>query len=150
MQVTTEEELRAVVLACLYLAYSYMGNEISYPLKPFLVEATPATASSEAVPDGRSTTMPANTSTTPVAGCSHHHLTVGGHQQQIGQQQQQHSARSAWSSSSSSSSSSSEGRRRFWARCIRMINENSSRMLRMNKDPRFFTEVFRDLKAYST
>ena len=29
---------QAVVLACLYLSYSYMGNEISYPLKPFLVE----------------------------------------------------------------------------------------------------------------
>ncbi|GAB6022840.1 Cyclin-dependent kinase 5 regulatory subunit [Chamberlinius hualienensis] len=33
-----EHDLQAVVLTCLYLAYSYMGNEISYPLKPFLVE----------------------------------------------------------------------------------------------------------------
>lgn len=33
-----EQELQAVVLTCLYLSYSYMGNEISYPLKPFLVE----------------------------------------------------------------------------------------------------------------
>lgn len=31
-------ELQASVLTCLYLSYSYMGNEISYPLKPFLVE----------------------------------------------------------------------------------------------------------------
>ncbi|XP_043854093.1 LOW QUALITY PROTEIN: cyclin-dependent kinase 5 activator 2 [Dromiciops gliroides] len=31
-------ELQAAFLTCLYLAYSYMGNEISYPLKPFLVE----------------------------------------------------------------------------------------------------------------
>ena len=36
--VTSEHELQAVVLTCLYLSYSYMGNEISYPLKPFLVE----------------------------------------------------------------------------------------------------------------
>lgn len=36
--VETEHELQAVVLTCLYLSYSYMGNEISYPLKPFLVE----------------------------------------------------------------------------------------------------------------
>ncbi|XP_076046981.1 cdk5 activator-like protein [Oratosquilla oratoria] len=35
---TSEHELQAVVLTCLYLSYSYMGNEISYPLKPFLVE----------------------------------------------------------------------------------------------------------------
>merc|ERR1712226_447433 len=33
-----EQELQAIVLTCLYLSYSYMGNEISYPLKPFLVE----------------------------------------------------------------------------------------------------------------
>uniref|UniRef100_A0A182NT66 Cyclin-dependent kinase 5 activator n=1 Tax=Anopheles dirus TaxID=7168 RepID=A0A182NT66_9DIPT len=35
---TKEAELQAAVLTCLYLSYSYMGNEISYPLKPFLVE----------------------------------------------------------------------------------------------------------------
>ena len=34
----SEHELQALVLTCLYLSYSYMGNEISYPLKPFLVE----------------------------------------------------------------------------------------------------------------
>ena len=34
--VESERELQGVVLTCLYLAYSYMGNEISYPLKPFL------------------------------------------------------------------------------------------------------------------
>lgn len=33
-----EQELQASVLTCLYLSYSYQGNEISYPLKPFLVE----------------------------------------------------------------------------------------------------------------
>lgn len=33
-----ELELQAKVLTCLYLSYSYMGNEISYPLKPFLVD----------------------------------------------------------------------------------------------------------------
>ena len=32
--------LHALVLTCLYLAYSYMGNEISYPLKPFLVSSS--------------------------------------------------------------------------------------------------------------
>ncbi|ODN05916.1 Cyclin-dependent kinase 5 activator 1 [Orchesella cincta] len=33
-----ERDLHSYVLTCLYLSYSYMGNEISYPLKPFLVE----------------------------------------------------------------------------------------------------------------
>ncbi|XP_062585461.1 cyclin-dependent kinase 5 activator 1-like [Saccostrea cucullata] len=36
--IVTEQDLQATVLTCLYLSYSYMGNEISYPLKPFLVE----------------------------------------------------------------------------------------------------------------
>lgn len=36
--VSSERELQAVVLTCLYLSYAYMGNEISYPLKPFLVD----------------------------------------------------------------------------------------------------------------
>lgn len=33
-------EVRTTVLTCLYLSYSYMGNEISYPLRPFLVESS--------------------------------------------------------------------------------------------------------------
>lgn len=37
--VESEHELQAVVLTCLYLSYAYMGNEISYPLKPFLVDS---------------------------------------------------------------------------------------------------------------
>lgn len=37
-EIASEYELQATFLTCLYLAYSYMGNEISYPLKPFLVE----------------------------------------------------------------------------------------------------------------
>lgn len=37
---STEQELHATFLTCLYLAYSYLGNEISYPTKPFLVESS--------------------------------------------------------------------------------------------------------------
>ncbi|XP_043931151.1 cyclin-dependent kinase 5 activator 1-like [Protopterus annectens] len=37
-EIKSESELQAAFLTSLYLAYSYMGNEISYPLKPFLVE----------------------------------------------------------------------------------------------------------------
>uniref|UniRef100_A0A915PSW3 Cyclin-dependent kinase 5 activator n=1 Tax=Setaria digitata TaxID=48799 RepID=A0A915PSW3_9BILA len=36
--IQTVEELQSIVLTCLYISYSYMGNEISYPLKPFLIE----------------------------------------------------------------------------------------------------------------
>jgi len=31
--IITTGELQAIVMACLYVAFSYAGNEISYPLK---------------------------------------------------------------------------------------------------------------------
>ncbi|XP_061616527.1 cyclin-dependent kinase 5 activator 1 [Phyllopteryx taeniolatus] len=76
--VASEHELQAILLTCLYLSYSYMGNEISYPLKPFLVEA---------------------------------------------------------------------GKEAFWDRCLAIINATSSKMLRINADPHFFTQVFAELKS---
>uniref|UniRef100_A0A5S6Q4T9 Cyclin-dependent kinase 5 activator n=1 Tax=Trichuris muris TaxID=70415 RepID=A0A5S6Q4T9_TRIMR len=36
---SSESELQRIVLTCFYLSYAYMGNEISYPLKPFLIDA---------------------------------------------------------------------------------------------------------------
>ncbi|ESO97041.1 hypothetical protein LOTGIDRAFT_143561 [Lottia gigantea] len=78
--IVNETELQATVLTCLYLSYSYMGNEISYPLKPFLVE---------------------------------------------------------------------EDKDRFWDRTIVIVNKLSPSMLRINRDPSFFTEVFSELKSYS-
>ncbi|KAG5842944.1 hypothetical protein ANANG_G00183130 [Anguilla anguilla] len=76
--VASERELQATLLTCLYLSYSYMGNEISYPLKPFLVEP---------------------------------------------------------------------GKEAFWDRCLRIIDATSAKMLRINADPHFFTQVFAELKG---
>ncbi|CDQ90898.1 unnamed protein product [Oncorhynchus mykiss] len=79
-RVANEHELQAVLLTCLYLSYSYMGNEISYPLKPFLVESSKET---------------------------------------------------------------------FWDRCLSIINLMSAKMLQINSDPHYFTQVFADLKNES-
>ncbi|CAG5120496.1 unnamed protein product [Candidula unifasciata] len=79
-EILHEQDLQAYVLTCLYLSYSYMGNEISYPLKPFLVE---------------------------------------------------------------------ENKDRFWDRCLQIVNKHSSNMLRLNRDPGFFTDIFSELKSYS-
>ncbi|XP_078501237.1 cyclin-dependent kinase 5 activator 1 [Lissotriton helveticus] len=80
-EVATEHELQAVLLTCLYLSYSYMGNEISYPLKPFLVE-----------------------------NC----------------------------------------KEAFWDRCLSVINLMSPKMLQLNSDAHYFTQVFADLKGESS
>ncbi|KAM8825515.1 cyclin-dependent kinase 5 activator 1-like [Synchiropus picturatus] len=79
-EVASERELQASLLTCLYLSYSYMGNEISYPLKPFLVEAE---------------------------------------------------------------------KDAFWDRCLEIIDRMSAKMLQINTDPHFFTQVFADLKNES-
>ncbi|XP_078407527.1 cyclin-dependent kinase 5 activator 1-like [Cetorhinus maximus] len=79
-EIGSDFELQATFLTCLYLAYSYMGNEISYPLKPFLVEAN---------------------------------------------------------------------KEIFWDRCLTIIGQMSAKMLQINSDPHYFTEVFQDLKNES-
>ncbi|XP_077978630.1 cyclin-dependent kinase 5 activator 1-like [Glandiceps talaboti] len=80
-KISSESDLQAVVLTCLYLSYSYMGNEISYPLKPFLVE---------------------------------------------------------------------DDKDRFWDRCLKIINDCSANMLRINKESTYFSDVFAELKSYSS
>ncbi|XP_032090675.1 cyclin-dependent kinase 5 activator 1 [Thamnophis elegans] len=80
-EVATDHDLQAVLLTCLYLSYSYMGNEISYPLKPFLVESC---------------------------------------------------------------------KEAFWDRCLSIINLMSPKMLQINADPHYFTQVFADLKNESS
>ncbi|KAJ7391801.1 Cyclin-dependent kinase 5 activator 1 [Desmophyllum pertusum] len=37
-KIPNSAQLRAEILTCLYMAYTYNGPEISYPLKPFLVD----------------------------------------------------------------------------------------------------------------
>ncbi|NWU14493.1 CD5R1 kinase, partial [Cephalopterus ornatus] len=68
------------VISAEYLSYSYMGNEISYPLKPFLVESC---------------------------------------------------------------------KEAFWDRCLSIIDLMSPKMLQVNADPHYFTQVFADLKKES-
>jgi cyclin-dependent kinase 5 activator 1 len=80
IELRTIYDLQCNIMACLYLAFSYMGNEISYPLKPFLVEVN---------------------------------------------------------------------RDLFWQRTIMLMSKLSGNMLRINQDPKFFTELFYELKSYS-
>ncbi|ROL52353.1 Cyclin-dependent kinase 5 activator 1 [Anabarilius grahami] len=75
--VDNPRELHGTFLTCLYLAYSYIGNEISYPLKPFMVDTNADV---------------------------------------------------------------------FWERSLDVIDKLSGKMLQINMDPHFFTEVFQDLK----
>ncbi|KAF6723375.1 Cyclin-dependent kinase 5 activator 2 [Oryzias melastigma] len=75
--VESAAQLQGAFHTCLYLSYSYMGNEISYPLKPFMNDANKDV---------------------------------------------------------------------FWETSLRIIDRMSAKMLQLNADPHFFTEVFQDLK----
>ncbi|XP_065104991.1 cyclin-dependent kinase 5 activator 2b [Paramisgurnus dabryanus] len=75
--IDNQRELQRTFLTCLYLAYSYIGSEISYPIKPFMVETD---------------------------------IDV------------------------------------FFERSLDVINKLSGKMLQINVDAQFFTEVFQDLK----
>ncbi|XP_071231931.1 cyclin-dependent kinase 5 activator 1-like [Salvelinus alpinus] len=79
-EVATLHEMHAVLLTCFYTTCSYMGNEIAYPLKPFLVDTCGQT---------------------------------------------------------------------FWIRCMSITKLMSDKMLQMNTDPNFFSQVFADLKNES-
>lgn len=37
--ISSPDELQGLFLTCLYLTYSYLGTEISYPLQPFIIDA---------------------------------------------------------------------------------------------------------------
>lgn len=73
-------ELHSIVLTCLYLAFSYMGHEITYPLKPFVTEH--------------------------------------------------------------------ETRAIFWQRVVLIMRHLSAKMLAINRNPKFFTECFAELKKF--
>lgn len=100
---TKESDLQASVLTCLYLSYSYMGNEISYPLKPFLVE------------DSKEKFWDRLVSQLFFSGM----IAIIIH----------------YSENGSSN------------RCLIIVNRLSNKMLRINAEPGFFTEVFTELKA---
>lgn len=78
-KIPNQAQLRAEILTCLYMAYTYNGPEISYPLKPFLIDGD---------------------------------------------------------------------RRAFWDRCMYITNNLSQKMLLMNREPQFFSELLVELKNY--
>ncbi|KAK4470080.1 hypothetical protein MN116_006544 [Schistosoma mekongi] len=120
--IQTERELHTIIMACLYLAYSYTGNEISYPLKPFLIaEANQFVAHSE----GGNKKLLSN---------AFHALTSSSTITNI--------------ENCLKSKVIDEIRNRFWQYVIRIVNEKSTEMLRINAEPILFAQMFKELTSY--
>ncbi|CAH8852667.1 unnamed protein product [Trichobilharzia szidati] len=129
----TERELHTIIMACLYLAYSYIGNEISYPLRPFLIaEANQLISHSDS-----------NTKKSLLNTTTEHAITSG-------------SGTGAGATTGTNIESClkskviDEVRNRFWQYVIRVVNEKSSDMLRINADPMLFTQMFKELTSYES
>uniref|UniRef100_A0A3Q0KQ28 Putative cyclin-dependent kinase 5 activator n=1 Tax=Schistosoma mansoni TaxID=6183 RepID=A0A3Q0KQ28_SCHMA len=129
----TERELHTIIMACLYLAYSYAGNEISYPLRPFLIaEANQFVAHSEGGNKKLlSSTMHMFTSSSSSSATSSTIITT-----------------TTGIESCLKSKVIDEVRNRFWQYVIRIVNEKSSEMLRINAEPVLFTQMFKELTLY--
>ncbi|CAH8527421.1 unnamed protein product [Schistosoma turkestanicum] len=124
--IQSERELHTLIMACLYLAYSYIGNEISYPLRPFLIAETNQLIAHSNVTSKKlflsntsshSVTTSTTTTITSVEQCLKSKII-------------------------------DEVRNRFWQYVIRIVNEKSSEMLRINAEPILFTQMFKELTSY--
>lgn len=50
----------------------------------------------------------------------------------------------------SHSGSGGPGKKRFWNRCLTIVERSSGEMLRLNREPAYFAELFRELKTYAS
>lgn len=122
-EIRTDSELHTIIMACLYVAYSYIGNEISYPLRPFLIAETNQWMNQNKHARSIKNGFIGSRSR---LGFGYHHGLI----------------------QSVDGSLTDEIRNRFWQYVMQIINEKSTDMLRINADPMLFTKMLRELKSY--
>jgi hypothetical protein len=157
-KIETARDLKALLLVCLYLAYTYMGNEISYPLKPFLIaggkedDVSPLTAkiienfnsqdSGVCCKDGTNTVLENSHADADADPPAKGKIGVeGGDPPGVRSEGGEKRSRAQVVGRAS--------RRLFWERCLELVGRMSGQMLRLNSDPLFFVEVLKDLRTYS-
>jgi hypothetical protein len=131
MTFDTVDDLRVLIIACLYVSYAYVGSEISYPLKPFLFGIN------------RRTRL----------------IDDEGYRDEFDDDEDDDDYDFAYDDDISYSdddayddglddSFAAEWRHRFWNHCLATIERSSSSLLRLNNDSEFFIDVFDDLLAF--
>jgi Cyclin-dependent kinase 5 activator protein len=125
------DDLRILIIACLYVSYAYVGSEISYPLKPFLFGIN------------RRTRL----------------IDDEGYRDELDDDEDDDDYEFPYDDDISYSDDDAydcgfddsiavEWRHRFWNHCLATIERSSSSLLRLNSDSEFFTDVFDDLMAF--
>jgi len=134
------DELRTLVHVCLYLSYTYVGSEISYPLRPFIRgccgvgRATQNYGQDDEVDDADDDDDDDDDDVVINHACPG---TETGR---------------SWSSVASSRGSdddvSDDCRQRFWTCCVSVVDRCSRLMLRLNADSELYARVYRQLTSY--
>jgi len=134
------DELRTLVYVCLYLSYTYIGSEISYPLRPFLLGCCSVSRPISATQnDDKNDDVDDDVDDDDDEDVVINHPCPGS--------ETLHS----WSSIASSRDSddvSADCRQRFWACCMSLVERCSWLMLRLNGDSELYARVYRQLTSY--
>ncbi|EMP41412.1 Cyclin-dependent kinase 5 activator 1 [Chelonia mydas] len=158
-EVATDHDLQASLLTCLYLSYSYMGNEISYPLKPFLVESC-----KEAFWDRCLSIINLMSPKMLQINADPHYFTqvFADLKNECSQEEKSRlligldrvAVLNGWCKMWQCDvtlflrwTEQVCDKERFWERCLALIQRLSAKMLQINSDPHYFTQVFQDLKS---
>ena len=129
---TCDDDLRTLVHVCLYLSYTYIGCEISYPLRPFLrgcftvQRPTVATENDDNSDDDDDDDDEDIIINHACATQTRHSLC-----------------------SNDSDDVPDDHRRRFWTCCMSLVHHCSWLMLRLNSDSELYARVYRQLTFYS-
>lgn len=151
-QLTNADQLRTLVHVCCYLTYTYVGPEISYPLRPFLRGccrlSRPLTAAAAA-----------HTHNDEDSDNDDHVVVAGSDDEDDDDDDEDivvdHSrlgTQRSWGSSASSGRSDvdifDECRHRFWVCCTALIEHCSWLMLQLNSDSELYAMFYRQLTSF--
>ena len=132
------DELRTLVYVCLYMSYTYIGPEISYPLRPFIrdccnVDQTTAATDNpyhDEEEDSDDDDDVDDEDVVIVHDCSTSHSLNS-------------------TSVDSDDQLMDDCRRRFWTCCMFLVEHCSRLMLRLNSDSELYARIYRQLTTYS-
>ncbi|KAL3320590.1 Cyclin-dependent kinase 5 activator 1 [Cichlidogyrus casuarinus] len=149
--VNSEYELHSIIMTCLYLSYSYMGNEISYPLRPFIVAEMANRARKNRKLDSRNkrtlSASVSNMANPTLASSSNWKSSV--HYGEDVEGSINNLAGAEGNLSPSPGTNINVERDIFFDRCLRVMNEHSTDMLRINSDQNLFAQLLTELISYS-
>lgn len=157
---STVEDVYTLVHVSLYLSYSYIGCEISYPLVPAYTRRSAVSTQSISYPL-RPFLRGCRRVQHPPAARQYHNTSIDDDNEDDDDDdddediiinhacpsQSRHSVSSTFSSDESDDTSD-DCRQRFWTCCMSVVEHCSWLMLRLNSDSELYARIHRQLSSY--